>query len=87
MSNTVTKDDLDKLALKLIEHIDKGNKELKQEIEKIDEKYNQLLTTLDAFLKRLDNIEANDAARDMQLARHDRWLEQIATKTGIKLTY
>ncbi len=87
MSNTVTKDDLDQLALKLIQHIDKGNKELKQEIEKIDEKYNQLLTTLDAFLKRLDNIEANDAARDMQLARHDRWLEQIATKTGIKLTY
>ncbi|HEY1645363.1 MAG TPA: hypothetical protein VGF75_03170 [Candidatus Saccharimonadales bacterium] len=78
---------LDKFAIKLIKHIDKSNKEIRQEVEKIDEKYDHLITTLDAFLGRLDNIEANDAARDVQLARHERWLEKIASKTGVKLEY
>ncbi|MGH7141953.1 MAG: hypothetical protein ACREF5_00525 [Candidatus Saccharimonadales bacterium] len=83
----ITRDDLDESVLKIIKHIDKQSRELREVIAKIDHKYDQLLTTLDKFLKRLDDIESNDAGRDAQLARHERWLEQIAAKTGVKLEY
>ncbi|HUD07360.1 MAG TPA: hypothetical protein VMR34_05745 [Candidatus Saccharimonadales bacterium] len=78
---------LDKFAIKIIKHIDQQVNGLRADIAKIDKKYDHLITTLDAFLKRLDNIEVNDAARDAQLARHEKWLEQIAAKTGVKLQY
>lgn len=32
-------------------------------------------------------MEANNAARDMQVARIERWVEQVAAKTGVKLVY
>jgi hypothetical protein len=95
MSDYVTKADLDKsldsgfnsLYKKLTEHFDKQFDEVKEDIAELNGKYDHLINTLDTFLKRLDNIEANDAARDVQLARHEKWLEQIAAKTGVKLEY
>jgi septal ring factor EnvC (AmiA/AmiB activator) len=91
MADYLTKNDLDKsldmLVIKMIKHLDKQTNEIKKNIKSIDDKYDKLLTTLDRFLKRLDDIETNDAARDLQLARHDRWLQQIASKTDVKLSY
>jgi septal ring factor EnvC (AmiA/AmiB activator) len=75
------------LYKKLTEHFDKQFDEVREDIAELNKKYDHLINTLDAFLKRLDNIEANDAARNVQLARHERWLEQIAAKTGVKLQY
>ena len=76
MADYLTKEDLneslDGLAIKMMQHSDKQTNEIKKEIKSIDEKYDKLLMTLDKFLKRLDDIETNDAARDLQLARHDR---------------
>ena len=48
---------------------------------------NQLVETLDAFLKRVEDAEVNDVARDAQIARMERWIETIAQKTGVKLEY
>lgn len=56
-------------------------------IASLDKKYDHLITTLDAFLKRLDDIEADNIARDAQLARLERWIEQVAAKSGVKLEY
>lgn len=91
MANYVTQEDLDKsldnLVVRLFQHFDKRFDKIDKDIAKINEKYDHLITTLDAFLKRLDDIEANDAARDLQYARLERWVEQIAAKTGVKLEY
>lgn len=91
MANYVTQkgldESLDKLVIKLFHHFDKRFDKIEESTAEINDKYDHLITTLDAFLKRLDNIEANDAARDVQLARHEKWLEQIAAKTGVKLEY
>ena len=95
MSDYVTKDDLTKsldtgfnnLYKKLTEHVDKRIDEVREDIEDLNKKYDHLISTLVAFLKRLDDIEANDAARDVQLAWHERWLEQIAAKAGVKLVH
>lgn len=75
------------LYKKLTKHFDKQFDEIRGDIAELNDKYDHLITTLDAFLKRLDDIEANDAARDVQLERHERWLEQIAAKTGVKLVH
>ncbi|MHB1865383.1 MAG: hypothetical protein ACYCPS_04485 [Candidatus Saccharimonadales bacterium] len=78
---------LDKFATKIVKHIDQQITGLRDDIAKIDAKYEHLIDTLDTFLKRLDNIEADNAARDVQLARLERWIEQVAVKTGVKLEY
>jgi hypothetical protein len=60
---------LDKFAIKIINHIDLQTTVLRNDIAKIYPKYEHLLGTLDAFLKRFNNIEADNATRDVQLAR------------------
>lgn len=95
MVDYVTKSDLkealdsgfDNIYKKLTKHFDERFDVIEDDIKDLNKKYGHLITTLDAFLKRLDDIEANDAARDVQLARHEKWLEQIAAKTGVKLSY
>lgn len=61
--------------------------EVKTDISRLDEKYDRLLNTMDSFIKRIEDSETKNAARDAQIARLERWIEQIAQKTGIKLEY
>lgn len=42
---------------------------------------------MDAFIKRIDDYETEATARDSQLARLEKWVEQIAKETGVKLEY
>ena len=81
----VVDDSIDRLFIKFTGYFDKRIDKVDADISKIDAKYEHLIDTLDIFLKRLDNIEANDAARDVQLVRLERWIKQVATKTGVKL--
>ena len=95
MTEYVTKSDLtvslnegfDNVYKKLTKHFDVRFDRLELDISKINEKYEHLIVTLDSFLKRLDDIEVDNAARDAQLARLERWIEQVASKTGVKLEY
>lgn len=59
--------------------------DLKSDVARLDEKYDHLINTLDAFLKRLDDMETENTARDAHLARIDRWLHQVADKVGVEL--
>jgi hypothetical protein len=57
---------------------------------KLDEKASQnsmerLLNTLDGFLKRLDDIESDQSARDLQFERLLEWARLVSQKTGIPL--
>ena len=60
---------------------------LEKRVTHIEVSLEKLTNTLDHFLKRLDDIETDNAARDAQLARHDRWLHQIADKSGLELKH
>jgi septal ring factor EnvC (AmiA/AmiB activator) len=60
----------------------------------VDERFNRLeadfarlQNTLDAFLKRLDDVEKDNFARDAQFARLLAWAEKVAKVTGVKLEY
>ena len=57
---------------------------------KLDEKASQssldrLTNTVDAFIKRLDNTEIDQAARDRQFDRLVAWARDVSVKTGIPL--
>ncbi|OGI83403.1 hypothetical protein A2997_01635 [Candidatus Nomurabacteria bacterium RIFCSPLOWO2_01_FULL_36_10b] len=45
-----------------------------------------ILTSQDVILKRIDDIIIDNAARDMQLHRHDKWIHDLATHTECKLS-
>jgi septal ring factor EnvC (AmiA/AmiB activator) len=57
---------------------------------KLDQKASQdsmerLLNTLDGFLKRLDDIETEQSARDLQFERLLDWAREVSKKTGVPL--
>ncbi len=57
---------------------------------KLDQKASQdsmerLISTLDGFLKRLDDIESEQSARDLQFERLLEWAREVSKKTGIPL--
>lgn len=80
-------DDLSQIIQSFAQNVDERFDKLESEVADLNNKYDHLINTLDAFLKRLDNIEADNTARDAQLARLERWIEQVAAKTGVKLEY
>jgi septal ring factor EnvC (AmiA/AmiB activator) len=80
-------DDLSEIIQSFAHNVDVRFNKVEADIAELNKKYDHLITTLDTFLKRLDNIEIDNRARDAQLARLERWIEQVAAKTGIKLEY
>jgi archaellum component FlaC len=52
----------------------------------LDEKFNKLLDTIDGLVKRIDDYETELAARDHKIERLERWIEQLASNAGVKLS-
>ncbi len=80
MAQLATKNDVQEVVNKAVDdlslaikefayHVDQRFNDLEARVTKIEKKKKKLTVTLDHFLKRLDNIEANNAARDLQYAR------------------
>lgn len=72
---------------KLFKYIEEFRSEVNT---KLDQKASQdsmerLLNTLDGFLKRLDDIETEQSARDLQFERLLEWAREVSKKTGIPL--
>ena len=72
---------------KLFKYIEEFRSEVNT---KLDQKASQdsmerLLNTLDGFLKRLDDIETEQSARDLQFDRLLEWAREVSKKTGIPL--
>lgn len=61
--------------------------ELNTRMSKIEENQNELLKTVDHFIKILENYEVENVARDAQYKRLESWIQKIAKETGVKLEY
>ncbi len=73
---------------RLFKYIEEFRGEMNQ---KLDEKASQssldrLINTVDAFVKRLDDAETEQAARDHKIERLERWIQEVAESTGVKLS-
>lgn len=73
-----------KLNLKtdqMLERLDQHDEEFR----KLNEKYDHLIETIDDFVGRINRQDIESVARDHKMARLERWIEQLAKKTGTKL--
>ena len=99
MSDTITKQELDSLDKKLdkrfddvidimqtfMQHTDERFNKVEKDIEDIKASLDRLTNTLDGFIKRLDDLEAENAARDAQFERLKIWAREVSKKTGIPM--
>lgn len=76
---------LDKIATIAIKN-EHDISELKSDIKYIKDSHERLMNTIDGFIGRIDRYETEQLARDHEVARIKRWVQQIADKTGVKLT-
>lgn len=60
---------------------------VRQEMSDIRKSLNDLTNTVDGFVKRLDDVEVENTARDAQFQRLLAWAEKVSSKTGIPLEY
>lgn len=64
--------------------------EFKKVNDKLDQKASQgsvehLINTIDSFVRRLDDSETEQSARDLQFERLLEWAREVSKKTGIPL--
>lgn len=55
-------------------------------IDKLEASHSRLMDTIDGFIKRIDEYETELVARDHKIQRLERWIKQIAKKTGVELS-
>jgi len=65
--------------------VDERFNKVEADIADLNAKYDHLITTLDGFIKRLDDQEQENAARDAHLERLDRWVRQVAERLQMEL--
>jgi len=70
---------------KLIE-LDEGIKDVREKMV-TKEDFNDLQTAVDAYAKRADAYFQEMVALTHKVDRHEKWIQQIAEKLGIKLQY
>lgn len=96
MSDFATKKDVKEIVNKAVEDLSdvidqlaqSMHKELvtiKKDIADIKLSIDRLTNTIDGFIKRLDDQETENAARDAQFERLLDWARKVSVKTGVPL--
>ena len=80
----LTDKDIDKL-MKVLATKDEVERIVDRKLQPIIETQQRILTGIDGIVSVVEGRRFEDAARDMQLARHDAWIQQLAKKTQTKL--
>lgn len=62
-------------------------KELKQDIDGLREMVQSLVVSVDKLVKAVSDLKTEYVAMNNQLTRHEKWIQQLAEKMGIKLEY
>ena len=62
-------------------------KEVKAELVDLKETVRELVTAIDRLAKAVDDLRIEYSAMAMQLNRHEKWIQQLAEKLGIKLEH
>lgn len=73
------------LFRQLRQHFDERTKEVTDWLSKHDERFDQVMSTLDHILKQLETTEQGRLMSHNQLDRHTGWIGQLAHATKTKL--
>ncbi|MCK4454239.1 hypothetical protein KAU51_02735 [Candidatus Parcubacteria bacterium] len=87
--NTTTKEDLNNLSSKLVtlEEFDLLRKETKQELIALRGSIQNLTNSVDKLVKAVSDLKTEYVAVSNQLNRHEKWIQSLADKLGVKLEY
>lgn len=55
--------------------------------DEIEKKLDHIYSILDSHMKRIEDVVQENAARDHQQARMERWIFQLADQMNVKLKY
>jgi phage shock protein A len=69
----------------IMDRIDERFNKVEKDIIDLKESHDRLLNTIDGFVKRLDEVEIEQTARDAKFERLARWAKEVSEKTGIPL--
>ena len=67
--------------------IDKQFVAVDKRFDEIKTNFNNLLNVVDAYAKRADTYFQEMVALSHKVDRHEKWLQEIAEKLGVKLKY
>ena len=78
-------DDLTDIMQTFMHQVDERFNKVEKDISDIKISIDRLTNTIDGFLKRLDEVEAEQTARDVQFERLLEWAREVSKKTGVPL--
>ncbi len=87
MTDYATSKQFDKFSIKLFKHFDKRFDGMEESFEGLRAEFRQLQTAVDAYAKQVEIYHQESIARDAKVDRLERWIGQVAHKTGVKLEY
>lgn len=67
--------------------VDNELKDIRGDIKELKENFNNLLGAIDAYAKKADAYFQEMVMLSHKVDRHERWIQQIAEKMGVKLDY
>lgn len=80
-----TKEDMSKLIT--LDEFDQFRGEMKQNMNALRESIQGLSVSVDKLAKAVDDLRQEYGAITIEVNRHQKWIQQIAEKLGIKLEY
>jgi uncharacterized coiled-coil DUF342 family protein len=81
----VTKEDLAKIVT--LEEFGQFRTEIKQDLDALRESIQALTISVDKLAKAVDDMHQEYLAITSKVDRHEKWIQQIAEKLGIKLEF
>lgn len=83
----VTHKEFQEAFVKLFKYLGEEFGKINHRMDDLTYKFSDLQSTVDAYAKQVEIYHHESLARDAQVDRIQRWVEQIAQKTGVKLEY
>ena len=84
-NNRIIIDEMSEVMRDLMDGFDTRFNRVEKDIVDIKVSLDRLVSTVDGFVKRLDDMETENAARDAQFARLVQWAKEVSAKTGIPM--
>ena len=71
----------------LIEYLDGKFKKVENDFSELKSNFNTLQTSVDNYAQKADTYFQEMAMLTLKVNRHEKWLEKMAEKLGMKLDY
>lgn len=83
----ITKSDLNQLAIDIVKLLEPRFLTIEKSINGLDKKFDGLQTSVDAYAKRADDYMQEMLMLSRKVDRLEKWIQQMAQVTGVKLDY